>query len=230
VFSKLNDNYGVAGPIYIQYVMENLPAVQDALYRMQATIDKELGLDQTDRYYSCLLTCTFVGAKIAQSLKLHDIDIKRVYRAAIDFTQQARISTRNEVGDLLLVAQETLASFINENVNNALVINQPTKGAMPSAPIQSPKGQLKMRYEPDTKELMITVAEFRKHFSARQVDVKESLMRMGRAGIVKHDGKSVTVRIGAGAIGSLSGLAVRCYIFDGEAIGIDQTVFSTPAP
>ena len=230
VFSKLNDNYGVAGPIYIQYILENLPAVQDALYRMQAKIDKELGLDQTDRYYSCLLTCAFVGAKIAQSLGLHDIEIKRVYRAAIDFTQQARISTRNEVGDLLLVAQETLASFINENVNNALVINQPVKGAVPSAPIQSPKGQLKMRYEPDTKELMITVAEFRKHFSSRQVDVKESLMRMARAGIIKHDGKSVTVRIGAGAIGSLSGLAVRCYVFDGEAIGIDQTVFAAQIP
>jgi len=230
VFVKLNDNYGVAGPIYIQYILENLPAVQDALYRMQAKIDKELGFDQTDRYYSCLLTCAFVGAKIAQSLALHDIDIKRVYRAAVDFTQQARISTRNEVGDLLLVAQETLASFINENVNNALVINHPVKGAIPSAPIQSPKGQLKMRYEPDTKELIVTVAEFRKHFSARQVDVKESLMRMARAGIVKHDGKSITVRIGAGAVGSLSGLAVRCYIFDGEAIGIDQTAFAAPAP
>ena len=230
VFSKLNDNYGVAGPIYIQYILENLPAVQDALYRMQAKIDKELGLDQTDRYYSCLLTCAFVGAKIAQSLGLHDIDIKRVYRAAIEFTQQSRASTRNEVGDLLLVAQETLASFINENVNNALVINQPIKGAIPSAPIQSPKGQLRMRYEPDTKELMITVAEFRKHFSARQVDVKESLARMARAGIIKHEGKSVTVRIGAGAIGSLSGLAVRCYVFDGEAIGIDQTVFAAQTP
>ena len=231
VFSKLNDNYGVAGPVYIQYILDNLPAVQDALYRMQLKIDKELGLDQTDRYYSCLLTCSFVGAKIAQHLGLHDIEIKRVYKAAVEFTQQARLSTRNEVGDLLLVAQETLASFINENVNNALVINHPSKGGgIPSAPIQSPKGQLKMRYEPDTKELMVTVAEFRKHFAARQVDVKESLMRMSRAGIIKHDGKSVTVRIGAGAIGSLSGLAVRCYIFDGEAIGIDQTVFSTPTP
>jgi uncharacterized protein (DUF927 family) len=231
VFGKLNDNYGVAGPIYIQYILENLPAVQDALYRMQAKIDKELALDQTDRYYSCLLTCAFVGAKIAQSLKLHDIEIKRVYRAAVEFTQQARISTRNEVGDLLLVAQETLASFINENVNNALVINHPVKGgSIPSAPIQSPKGQLKMRYEPDTKELIVTVAEFRKHFSARQVDVKESLARMARAGIVKNDGKSITVRIGAGAIGSLSGLAVRCYIFDGETIGIDQTAFSAQTP
>jgi hypothetical protein len=230
VFAKLNDNYGVAGPIYIQYVLDNLPAVQDALFRMQAKIDKELELNQLDRYYSCALACSFVGAKIAQSLGLHDIDIKRVYRAAVEFTQQARIATREEVGDLLLVAQETLAAFINENVNNALVINRPAKGGIPSAPIQSPKGQLKMRYEPDTKELIVTVAEFRKHFSGRQVDVKESLMRMARAGIVKNDGRSSTVRIGAGAIGSLSGLAVRCYIFDGEAIGIDQTVFSTPTP
>lgn len=230
VFGKLSNNYGVAGPLFIKYVLEHLPQVQDALYRMQEMVDKELDLDQSDRYYSCLLTCAFVAAKIAKKLGLHSIDINRVYKHAIEFTSQARASNKSEVGDLLLVAQETLASFINENVNNALVINHPVKGGVPAAPIQAPKGQLKMRYEPDTKELMVTVAEFRKHFSAKQVDVKESLMRMSRAGIVKHDGKSITVRIGAGAVGGLSGLAVRCYIFDGDVIGIDQTAFSGQAP
>jgi hypothetical protein len=86
---------------------------------------------------------------------------------------------------------------------------------------------LRLRYEPDTKELFITSAEFRAFFTKRQVDVRESLKHLAAAGIVKHDGKSDTKRIGAGAVGGMTGLNVRCYVFDGKAMGIDATAFQT---
>jgi hypothetical protein len=229
VFGKLNDNYGVAGPIFIQFVVSHIDTVRDSCLKMQAQIDKALGLDQSDRFYSCILACAFTSAMIAQKLGLHDIDIKRIYTYALGVVAQARVSAKGEVGDMLTVAKETLAAFINENVNNALVINQPVKGGMPMAPIMMPKGALRMRYEPDSKELFITVAEYRKYFAGRQVDVKDSLIKLASAGIVKHEGKSHTVRIGAGAVGGLSGLAVRCYVFDGAAIGLDESSFADGA-
>jgi uncharacterized protein (DUF927 family) len=226
VFGKLNDNYGVAGPLFIQFVVSNIDIVRDSCLKMQAQIDKALGLDQSDRFYSCILACAFTGAMIARKLGLHSIDIKRVYAYALGAVEQARAVSKSDHGDMLTVARETLAAFINENVNNALVINHPTKGGSPAAPITMPKGALKLRYEPDTKELYITVAEYRKYFAGRQVDVKDSLAKLASAGIVKYDGKSATTRIGAGAVGGLSGLAVRCYVFDGAAIGLDESSFA----
>jgi hypothetical protein len=83
-----------------------------------------------------------------------------------------------------------------------------------------------MRYDPDTKTLAIPVAELRKYFTSRQVDVRDSLARLTTAGYIKHGGKSHPTRIGAGAVGGLSGIAVRCYIFDGDVIGIDETAFA----
>ena len=83
-----------------------------------------------------------------------------------------------------------------------------------------------MRYDPDARALAIPVPELRKYFSLRQVDVKESLAQLHKANYLKHDGKSHPTRIGAGAVGGLSGIAVRCYVFDGDAIGIDETAFS----
>ena len=53
-----------------------------------------------------------------------------------------------------------------------------------------------------------------------------SLARLTAAGYLKHGGKSHPTRIGAGAVGGLSGIAVRCYIFDGDVIGIDETAFT----
>lgn len=72
------------------------------------------------------------------------------------------------------------------------------------------------------------MAEFRRFYAIRQVDVKDSIAKLHATGYMKHDGKSYPTRLGSGAVGGLSGIAIRCYVFDGDAIGIDETAFSTP--
>jgi hypothetical protein len=193
---------------------------------MQAKVDKALGLDQTDRFYSCLLTCAFVGALIAQKLGLLDIEIPRIYQYALGVVGDARIANQSNIGNSLTIAQETLGAFINENVNNAMVAAYSPKDGLPERPALMPKGKLVMRYDPETRTLAIPVAEFRKFFTARQVDVRDSLAKLTEAKYLKHGGKSHPTRIGAGAVGGLSGIAVRCYIFDGDVIGIDETAFT----
>lgn len=225
VFKKLSANYGVAGPIYIEYILSHMAEVRSLLAKMQAKIDKALGLDQADRFYSSLLTCAFVGALISQRLGLHSITINRVYDFALVLVDQNRDSAKADVGDATVVAQETLAAFINENVNNALVAPYVTINGMPERPAIAPKGPLRMRYDPMTCELAISVAEFRKFFAARQVDVRDSVARLHAINFMKHDGKSFPVRLGAGAVGGLQGIPIRCYVFDSTAIGIDATVF-----
>jgi len=229
VFGKLNTNFGVAGPVYIEYVMSHMDSVRALLANMQTKIDAELGLDQSDRFYSAILTCAFVGALISRRLQLHDIEISHVYQYALAAVTQVRASTKADIGDPTTVAQETLAAFINENVNNALVAPFTPPGGLPERPAVTPKGALRMRYDPDTRELAISVAEFRRFFAMRQVDVKDSIVRLNKAHYMKHDGKSHPTRLGAGAVGGLSGIAIRCYVFDGDAIGIDETAFTTPA-
>ncbi len=228
VFSKLITNYGVAGPIFIQEVLSDLPKVRQLLANMQNKIDKALGLDQSDRFYSAILTCAFVGALIAQRLGLHDIDIKRIYNYALDLVTQTRSANKSDVGDALTVAQETLAAFINENVNNALVAAYTPAGGVPERPAITPKGPLRMRYDPEHRELAIPAAELRKFFAARQVDVKDSIHRLNKANFMKYDGRSHPIRVGSGAVGGLVGIAVRCFVFDGDAIGINETAFDTP--
>ena len=228
VFSKLNTNFGVAGPIYIEYIMANIDGVRKLLSSMQTKIDAELGLDQSDRFYSAILTCAFVGAMLSRRLNLHEIEISHVYQYALGAVTSARNATKADVGDPTTVAQETLAAFINENVNNALVAPFTPPGGLPERPAITPKGPLRMRYDPTTRELAISVPELRRFFAARQVDVKDSIARLNTSGYMKHDGKSHPTRLGAGAVGGLSGIPIRCYVFDGDAIGIDETAFSTP--
>lgn len=227
LFTLMAENYGVAGPIFIQYVIANRDSVLDMLITTQTQIDGELKLDQADRFYSCILTCAFVGGAIAKKCNLWDIDIPRIYQYALGLVDENKLAQIASVGDPLTVAQETLSAYILENVNNALVINSNVRGAIPQAPIVSPRGALRMRYEPDTKELFITSAEFRAFFTKKQVDVRESLRHLAEAGIVRNNGRAEVKRIGSGAVGGMSGLNVRCYAFDGKAMGIDASSFQT---
>jgi hypothetical protein len=228
VFGKLSSNFGLAGPIYIEYILTHLDSVRKLLANMQLKIDAELKLDQSDRFYSSILTCAFVGALICRRLNLHDIEISHVYKYALLAVSQARASTKADIGDPTTVAQETLAAFINENVNNALVAPFTPPGGLPERPAVTPKGPLRMRYDPTTRELAIAVSEFRRFFAARQVDVRDSIVRLTAARYMKHDGKSHPTRLSAGAVGGLSGIAIRCYVFDGDSIGIDETAFASP--
>jgi uncharacterized protein (DUF927 family) len=230
VFGKLNNHFGIAGPIFIKYILENLESVKNLLAATQGKIDKLLNLDQTDRFYSSILTIAFTAAQIGHQLGLHDINIKRIFKYASVMVSESREATRVAVGDPLVVASETLASFINENVNNALVAPYQPPGDTPKLPAMMPKGQLKMRYDPESKELAIPISHFREYYAKRQVDVKDSLLRMTQAGLMKHGGNSHPTRIGAGAVGSLGGVATRCYIFDGQAIGVDRSAFVQDAP
>lgn len=226
VFSKLDSNYGVAGPIYLEYILTHREQVIDMIHRMQAKVDRECRLDQADRHYSLLLACCFAGALIAERLGLHSIPIAPVYEHIKVEVEANQVVNRMAVGDPYTVALETVGAFINDNVNNALVAPYTPPGGMPERPVISPKGSLKMRYDPDTRELAISSAELRKYLTARQVDVKEAMAILAREGLVKHDGMARPTRIGAGAVGGLSGLSLRCYIFDGDAFGIDRANFT----
>ena len=226
VFAKLSDNYGLAGPVFIEYVLTHQETVLKMLSDMQAKVDKEFGLDQTDRFYSFLLTCSLTGALIAQRLGLHDIDIKRVYQYLIREVALSRATTKLAVGDPLVVAQEALGAFINENVNNALVAPYTPAGGIPTRPAMMPKGHLKMRYDPDNRELAIPATELRNYLTARQIDVKDAIQHLTQQGYVKFGGKSHPTRLGAGAVGGMTGVPVRCFIFDGDALGIDRDNFA----
>lgn len=221
VFRGLDEHFGVAGPIYAAHLVSIQESLSNTLKAMQLTVDADMGHTQTDRFYSCAFACAFVGAMLAKQLGLHDIDIDRVYRYA---TQHAlkRKETLSDKVDVLDAAKEALTTYINENINSVLVINSIGRGALPSAPIREVKGnQLKVRYEPDTQELSVVASDFRRYCSSKQVDVQRSIEAMVAAGLMRSGGKEYSKRIGAGALAGVPAMPVRCYCFDGNALGLD---------
>jgi hypothetical protein len=233
VFSQLAHNYGLAGPVFIQYVVAHRESVVAAIQKMQLKIDDEMQLARGDRFYSAVLAVAFSFALISKKLGLHNIDVGRVYKYALSEVGAVKQSNGAIAGNPATLAHETLSKFINENLSNTLVINADRDGEM-AAPITMPHGPLRMRYEPDVDELIIVAQDLRKFFVDRRVDFKSSIATLRKTGALKISPKSgdltVVRRPSAGALGALKGAPTRCYVFDGAKLGMKDTFSHGDAP
>jgi hypothetical protein len=124
-----------------------------------------------------LPTSALAAVVIAAAIGLFEFsDLKRIYRYALGALAQTKAITTQAVGSPDDMALESLGSFINNNLNHTLIINKGVEGA-PAAPmnkatIQAP---IRVRYEPDTREMIVPVSELRSFFVERRVDFKTAM-------------------------------------------------------
>jgi hypothetical protein len=172
-FSPLNDNFGIAGEIFVRYVIANLPEVLTLLSSIQRKFDLAAGMTQRERYWSAMAACAITAGLLAERLALHNIDTGRVYRWAVKqlMWMKGDVSSENAitVGPLTHIGM-----YLNEKNNNLLVINSyvDRRSGIMEAPIREPRGELLSRYEPDSKKLFISAKPLRLWCSMNQVSYK----------------------------------------------------------
>ena len=205
---QLTSNYGHAIVPFMQYVLANPEAVKAEVRKMQAKIDKELRLTSRERNWSAVIAANLVGGLIAISLGLIDFDLTRIYKKTARVILQLRKNTKAPVDNFL----STLASVINNNLNNLLVVDDGVdqRTSKPKAPILEPKyGRLLLRYEGDTQRLFIPIKELRKELERDETDYNAFLEDLKKRGVyIKTDNK----RLSKGM--TISTPAQRCAIFD----------------
>ena len=103
-------------------------------------------------------------------LGLHDIDVGKVYEWAVETLSTLRVEVRSDgTGPLNRVGM-----FLNEHTNNMLIINSfvDRRSGLIEAPVREPRGELMIRFEPDTKLLFITAKSLRDWCSDNQISYK----------------------------------------------------------
>lgn len=219
LFAQLAQHYGTAGPVYVQYLQKNMSTVVPLLHKVKHKLDAKLKLEQSDRFFSQGFAAAMAAGLICKELKLLDYDIQGLFEYIKQWSDGIQTEVVQQVSDSASIAKEALAGYVNENINNALIING-AQSAVPVAPITMPKGQLKMRYEPDTKLLWIPAADFKTYLTNRQISGREAIRLLTDLGILKHNGNTIVKRISSGALGGFESPALRCFVFDGSQLSL----------
>jgi hypothetical protein len=177
---QLLENYGHAGTIYIQWVLNNLEEVKNTLKVVQTKIDRELKLTQRERFWSAEVAANLTGGMIARRLKIINWDMKRIYEWATGIIQE----TRKDVQPPPTSAASILGDYLNRHIHNILVVNDAVdqRSNMATLPEMEPKGPLHIRFEPDTKRLFVDYKHMREDCARSQINFKQFLADMKKLG------------------------------------------------
>lgn len=228
IFMSLGEHYGLAGPVFIQYVLKNKEKVLAKIKSVQTHVDKVFDLTQSDRFLSLQFACAFTAAGIYRALGLMDIETARVFQYAVRIVRDIQESVLAPVGEVSTINLSAVYQFITDNISNTLVVNNEVKDLGGNAAITVPKGPIAMRYEPDTKELWIPCSVLRAYLTDKQVDYRATISALQNSGVLKHE-KGSNKRLASGAISGFSAGAVRCYCLDTTKLS-DEFIENLEAP
>jgi hypothetical protein len=180
---QLKENYGHAGSIYLQWLVNNLEEAVETILNIQAKIDSELRLTAPERFWSATAACNITGGLIAKKLGLHDYDMKAIYSWVCKTIQ----GMREEIKPPAESAAGILGDYINRHMQNILVVKADIDSRNKIAPLPTlePRGELLIRYEPDTKMMYFVTREFKSDCVERQINYKSTLAELKQRGFFK---------------------------------------------
>jgi len=204
---QLRENYGHAGEIYCQWLVNNLEEAKSLIREVQARIDKEVQFTARERFWSAVCACNIAGGLIAKSLLLHDYDMKLVYKWLVKMLGEMREDVKPPAD----VPFTILGDYINSHVANTLVVNGEvdSRSGLSTMPMLEPRNELLIRYEPDNKILYVVAKPFRDYCVRNQINHKELLIKLKEVGIYKE---TMNKRMAKGM--KVVSPAVRVLMFD----------------
>jgi hypothetical protein len=179
---QLLENYGHAGDIYCTWLVKNKEEAIKALREIQARIDREVQFSSRERFWSATAAANITGGLISKSLGLHDYDMRAIYKWMVEMLKQMRENIAPPAPEMTTV----LGEFVNSHINNVLVVNGDldARTNMEAAPTLEPKGELHIRYEPDTKKMYVSVQAFRKYCAMRQISYRDFVGQLTKKGVL----------------------------------------------
>lgn len=208
----LADNFGVAGPLYIDYVVKSRDDIKRQIITMQEHIDKRARLVSKERYWAATIAANLVGGTVSHSLDLHGISPKPVLDWVIDGLIP---SLRRDMNDAVPDSTDILGEFLNANQDSILVINaaMDRRSVLTPMAIVAPRRQLLVRVEPDMKRIFIGTKPFKDFCMERQVSSKDLLKDFRDRGAYLGETKK---RMGKGTNSDSPAVRVHEFTFEKE--------------
>ena len=180
LFAQLEHNYGMAWLPLMRYYINHQNEVMAMLRATQEKTDAAAHLTQRERIWSAMAAIGITGGTIAHSLGLHDIPVEHIAK----WVATTMFDTSKNITQSRNTSEDSIASYMAENYNNLLMIrNEPEPGQMGVVPIHEPRGELRIRVEPDTRRIFIASGPFKKWCALNQVSYNALISNLKDTGM-----------------------------------------------
>ena len=186
---QLLEHYGVAGPVYADYLTRNIDTVRQKVYDTMLWVDTTMHLLPEERIWSAVIACVLSGLEIAQELGLHDFEQEPIVKFVEDHIRQLRQS----VDYVTPMHDEVLSQYLCQHIRDTLVVEEIITGKTKSTyVVHKPMGELRIRYELHTQEIHINAGHFRQWCLEQQYNFGEMYDGLVFDGILipRYEGKT----------------------------------------
>lgn len=198
-------NYGHIGEAFIAYVVKHREKVENRVQQVMSALDRELGVEASERFWSGVMAAAIVAGSIANNLGLITYNMQDI----IAWCKRYIKSMRGQVSEEYMTPIGALTNFMELNDPNMLVINK-TGGNFDNI-IKAPKGALLVRYEVHKQKMWILKQAFREYCNKIGMGSTYALDKLKEEGVVIDlNAKKV---LGAGCSGYAKGQSY-CLLVD----------------
>lgn len=170
-------NYGIAGEIFIQYVIQNLALVDHRLKETRLRLDGLIGAEGPDRFHSAMIATAITAGEIAHELGLHNIDVNRVTDYTIGLRTEFKIE--NKVHNEKIRETSVVMGTLLSNMSGHMIVvdgaKEDTKSLMNKGYYRMPNGDVWARYEKATGVAAVAEKQWLEFCTVQRVSVEDTI-------------------------------------------------------
>lgn len=181
---QLLENYGCAGDIYADWLVNNHDEAKRIWLEVEAKLIAKIGLIPKERFRTGGAVSNLAGGVIAKRLGLCSYDLKAIFNWVVAELLRMRDDASAIAGNAS--SSSVVGDFINLNTQNILVVNakKDAQSGMNAMPRQEPKGELRVRFEPDTNKVFIVSKVFMEYCTTKQLPYRDLVAEMKSVGLL----------------------------------------------
>jgi hypothetical protein len=206
LFWVINNNYGFAGERYLSWLTQNTDKLVPGLATLQERMDKATDIQGDERFWSAIASTAIYGGMIAKSLGLIHFDVVRVMDWAIRTVRGMRTTKEELSGNSIGI----FGQFLDEHVNNRILVKGDAVGGKVCSVLDPPRGQLVMRHEVDKYRLFVSRSTVKSWLSRKHGAYSKIRNDLVNAGILINANRNKV--LGGGT--SYSGASQPCWEID----------------
>jgi len=205
IYRIFSENHGVAGPRYLQYLVDKQDGHRAAMDKIVNDLNKRTKAKSDERYWSAVAGASIYGGLIAKQLGLIKFDVKRIY----EWLSSTITESRSVKQDLTASGVDLIGQFLDDRIMNALFTSG-NEGKQLVSILREPRGAIEYRIDIDTHRLYIDRTKLRawlnKNYGSYS-DLKDELTQ--KRALVSTDTRKVL-----GGNTYLGGTQVPCWVID----------------
>lgn len=160
-------NYGHAGPIFMNAVMQAYDRVKNRVLSNVEKIDRAVEAESQERYWTAVVACAYTAAELASKLGLIAFPIEQDLQWMLGHLS----AMRSSMASMKNSPAETLATMLSQWVPNTLVLSASHTSNLSNVAL-APHGVLIVRHEFDTGLIYIARSAVSKYCIEHGVNIR----------------------------------------------------------